>query len=99
MFCIRAIHGIEQAVDEPFLVILAVGAPGAAQDEQFDLVGGMPDSFQRLDAGYDLLIGIEFVVIGAHRSGFIWQIALGHAHIGRDRKCISPGRDKAWSAP
>ena len=40
---IDAVHGVEAALDEPFLVVAAVGAPGAAQDQQLDLVGGVAD--------------------------------------------------------
>jgi len=35
------VHGVETALDEPFLVVAAVGAPGAAKDQQLDFVGGV----------------------------------------------------------
>ena len=48
---IAPIQGIEAALDEPFLVIAAVGAPGAAQDEQLDLVDRVANRLQGQPGG------------------------------------------------
>ncbi len=39
----EVVHRVEAALDEPDLVGLGVGRPGAAEDDQLDLVGAVAD--------------------------------------------------------
>ena len=48
------VQRVKAALDEPFLVIAPVGAPGAAQDQQLNLIGRMTDVFERCQARGDL---------------------------------------------
>ena len=77
-----AVEGLEAAPDEPFLVIFAIGAPGATQDQQLDLIRRVADGLQSLDAPGHLAVGVEFMLQPTPRPRLIGQVAFGHAHIG-----------------
>lgn len=76
------VHRLETAQDEPFLVVAAVGAPCAAEDEEFDLVGGVADGFEGGEAFADLGVGVKLVLEGAHGAGFVGEVAFGHPPVG-----------------
>ncbi len=76
------VHGLETAEGEPFLVVAAVGTPGAAQDEQFDFVGGVADGFEGGEAVADLGVGVELVLEGTPRAGFVGEVAFRHPPVG-----------------
>ncbi len=78
---LATIHGIQAAFDEFFAVCFRIGAPGAAQDEQFYLVSGMTDGQVGIQAGFHLQIRIEIVLESPGRSGFFAQVAFGELPI------------------
>ena len=71
---LKTIQRIQAALDEPFLVIHAVGAPGAAKDQELDLVRWMSDGLQGLQPGSGLLVGIEAMLQSPHRAGLVGQV-------------------------
>lgn len=76
------VQGLKTAEDKPFLVVAAVGTPGAAEDEEFDFVGRVADGFEGGEAVADLGVGVKLVLEGTPRARFIGEVAFGHPPVG-----------------
>ena len=71
----------EQLGHKPDLVLTRIIAPRAAQNDELDLVDGVPHLRQRRQARGHLQVGVEPRLLGALARGLAVQIALGHADI------------------
>ena len=76
---VRAIHGIQAALDEPLLIVKRIGTPSRTEDQEFNFLCWVTDRFQRLYSSDRLFVGFEGMVECAHRPGFIREIGLRHA--------------------
>ena len=75
------VEGAEELADEPELVGLVVVAPGAAEDDELDLVGRVAHLVERAQAAGHLQVGVEVGALGALARGLVGEVALGHSHV------------------
>ncbi len=76
---VEAVHGIQAALDEPLLIVKRIGAPGRTEDQELNFLRWVADRFQRIDSSDRLFVGLEGMMEGAHRTGFIRKIRFWHA--------------------
>ena len=79
----EVVGGIEASRDEPPLIPLWVERPGAALDDQLDLVRRVSGVVERAQAAADLSIRIVVVADRAHHRRLVDEIALGRAGFRR----------------
>ena len=84
----------EQLGHEPNPIILRVVGPGAAQDDNLDLIDGMPHLRQRRQTRDDLQVRVEEVLLGTGARGFVVQVALGHTQVVRAKDAIARARPR-----
>ena len=99
-------HRFEAALHEPDLVGLGIEGPGPAEDDQLDLVDGMPGRVEGCQPVPGLQVGIEAIVRGPLGAGLVGQVALGHPHVvgtedalARTGKGLRQDRERRDPAP
>ena len=79
----RLVQRAEKLAHEPKTVRARIICPGAAEDDEFDLVGRVSHVGERAKAKRHLKIGIEPIALGSLTGRLICQIAFGHADVVR----------------
>ncbi len=74
------------------MIIAPVGAPGAAKDQQLDLIRWMTDLLERSQPRGDLPVGIELVLQPSPGSRLVGEVALGHTHVAGAEDAFSGAR-------
>ncbi len=84
------VQRVQAAADEPLLEIARVIGPGAAEDEQFHLVGGVADVLQRLQAAGGLGERVVAEADGPLYPRLVGQVGFGGAGDGRAVEALPP---------
>ncbi len=83
------VHRVEAAPHEPLLVAAGIGTEAAAQDQEFDLIGGMPHGLQRPDPVAHLVIRVEVILQPPPGARFLAEVAFGHLVFLRAKDAVS----------
>ena len=81
--CGPFVQSTEELAHEPELVSLGIVAPGAAEDDELDLVGRMPHLLQGLEAQCHLKIRVEEVLLCPLAGRLVAEIAFRHPQVCR----------------
>ena len=92
-FGAKIVEGVEEATDEVDLVVLGIEGPGAAENDQLDLVDRVPVVVVRQKTAQSLAVRVEIVLSGPLRARLAREVTFGHAYVVRAEDTFARTRE------